>query len=216
MNYFWESFTVMTYLIAAWIVYFVIHSLLASDRVKQYILRINPVASTFYRLVYNLIALVLLVPVALAYRHANEAFLYGLDWWHQVIGMTLSLFGLYILVVGFKNYNPDEFLGTYQLKTRRPFHPEKLVVDGWNGIVRHPLYLGGLLFGWGLLVIWPTSSLLITNVLVSGYLIIGTMLEEKKLIREFGEEYRAYQKTTSMLIPIKWFRTFFHRPSHNK
>ena len=36
------------------------------------------------------------------------------------------------------------------------------------------------------------------------YLIIGTLLEEVRLKREFGEEYAAYQKKVSMLIPWKW------------
>jgi protein-S-isoprenylcysteine O-methyltransferase Ste14 len=38
-------------------------------------------------------------------------------------------------------------------------------------------------------------------------LIVGTCLEEKKLIREFGEKYIAYQKRVSMLIPYRWLRS---------
>jgi protein-S-isoprenylcysteine O-methyltransferase Ste14 len=37
-------------------------------------------------------------------------------------------------------------------------------------------------------------------------LIVGTWLEEKKLIEEFGEKYLAYQKRVSMLLPYKWLK----------
>jgi len=33
---------------------------------------------------------------------------------------------------------------------------------------------------------------------------IGSVLEERKLVREFGEEYRAYQRQVPMLVPWKW------------
>jgi protein-S-isoprenylcysteine O-methyltransferase Ste14 len=36
---------------------------------------------------------------------------------------------------------------------------------------------------------------------ISIYFIIGSILEERKLVSEFGERYREYQQTVSMLIP---------------
>jgi protein-S-isoprenylcysteine O-methyltransferase Ste14 len=37
-------------------------------------------------------------------------------------------------------------------------------------------------------------------------LIIGAFLEEKKLVREFGEGYRAYQARVSMFLPYQWVK----------
>jgi hypothetical protein len=49
-------------------------------------------------------------------------------------------------------------------------------------------------------------------------LIVGTYLEEKKLIGELGEKYLAYQKRVSMLIPYKWLKSkiinLHGRPNH--
>jgi len=42
-------------------------------------------------------------------------------------------------------------------------------------------------------------------------LIVGTYLEEKKLVREFGEKYLIYQKRVSMLIPYKWLKSIIIR-----
>jgi len=41
--------------------------------------------------------------------------------------------------------------------------------------------------------------------MLTGYLDIGTGWKKEKLIREFGDEYRAYQKRVPMYIPWKWF-----------
>jgi protein-S-isoprenylcysteine O-methyltransferase Ste14 len=49
-------------------------------------------------------------------------------------------------------------------------------------------------------------SVIIVNVILSSYLIVGTYLEDKKLIWEFGEKYLIYQKRVSMLVPYKWLK----------
>lgn len=49
-------------------------------------------------------------------------------------------------------------------------------------------------------------SAMVVNVILTIYLIVGTVLEEKKLVSEFGEKYRNYQEKVSMLIPYKWLK----------
>ena len=43
---------------------------------------------------------------------------------------------------------------------------------------------------------------IVTNTLLTIYVIIGTILEEKKLVLEFGNTYVKYQKEVPMLIPF--------------
>ena len=47
------------------------------------------------------------------------------------------------------------------------------------------------------------------------YLIIGTFLEERKLVYEFGDQYRNYQKQVSMLLPLKWLNLKFRKVLSN-
>jgi protein-S-isoprenylcysteine O-methyltransferase Ste14 len=54
-------------------------------------------------------------------------------------------------------------------------------------------------------------SVIIVNVILTSYLIVGTHLEEKKLVMEFGEKYLIYQKRVSMLIPYKWLKSALSR-----
>ena len=65
--------------------------------------------------------------------------------------------------------------------------------------VRHPLYFFMLVF------IWATPSLsldrLLFNVLWTFWIVVGSYLEEKDLVAEFGQSYRHYQDTVPMLLP---------------
>jgi protein-S-isoprenylcysteine O-methyltransferase Ste14 len=65
--------------------------------------------------------------------------------------------------------------------------------------VRHPLYL------FSLLAIWPspimTESLLAFNAAATLYFVVGSRLEEKRLIAAFGQTYLDYQRRVPWLIP---------------
>jgi methanethiol S-methyltransferase len=77
--------------------------------------------------------------------------------------------------------------------------PSPFVARGPYLHVRHPLYL------FTLLLIWSTPRLstdqLLLNVLWTAWMIVGTKLEERDLVAEFGQTYRQYQSTVPMLIP---------------
>ncbi len=73
------------------------------------------------------------------------------------------------------------------------------VARGPYRFVRHPLYL------FTLLLIWSTPRLstdrLLLDVLWSAWIVVGTKLEERDLLVEFGETYRQYQRCVPMLVP---------------
>ena len=76
-----------------------------------------------------------------------------------------------------------------------------LDIKGMLGIVRHPWYSGGIL------IVWARNldvTAIITNLVITAYFIVGAFLEERKLLAEFGAEYKNYQRSVSMLFPLKW------------
>ena len=73
--------------------------------------------------------------------------------------------------------------------------------SGIMGMVRHPFYSGSFLLIWAGNL---DTTRLIINIILSIYLVVGTILEEQKLIAEFGDVYRNYQKEVSMLFPWKY------------
>jgi protein-S-isoprenylcysteine O-methyltransferase Ste14 len=155
---------------------------------------------------FNLVSTILLMPILYEYFTLPLEFIFTTSLTYQITGSLLSIAGVYILIDGFKNYRTDEFVGIYQIKNHHEFHPSKLSRSGWNGVVRHPLYFGGIVLIIGLLLISPSIKLGVTGLLAIAYLYVGTLWEEKKLISEFGSTYKDYKTEVSMLFPIKWVR----------
>lgn len=72
-------------------------------------------------------------------------------------------------------------------------------------VVRHPMQFGVLLAFWAA----PTMTVgrLVFALGMTAYILIGLHFEERDLLRQFGDRYRAYQATTPMLIPGLHART---------
>jgi methanethiol S-methyltransferase len=76
-----------------------------------------------------------------------------------------------------------------------------LEVRGAYQWVRHPLYFFSLIMFWSCPVL--TADRLLFNLMWTAWIITGTVMEERDLLREFGEQYRVYQKRVPMLLPYK-------------
>jgi protein-S-isoprenylcysteine O-methyltransferase Ste14 len=72
---------------------------------------------------------------------------------------------------------------------------------GLHRYVRHPLYFGTLLFVWALFFVFPYLNNLLACIIITIYTLIGATLEEKKLVKQFGEQYISYKRQVPMLIP---------------
>jgi protein-S-isoprenylcysteine O-methyltransferase Ste14 len=78
----------------------------------------------------------------------------------------------------------------------------RLVTDGLYALVRHPQYTGLFLalFGEGV-VHWPTLfSVAVFPIIVLAYVLLARR-EEERVIAEFGEAYRTYQRQVPMFFP---------------
>ncbi len=69
--------------------------------------------------------------------------------------------------------------------------------------VRHPMVLGMLLGFWA--AARMTLGHLIFAAAVTTYCLVGTILEERELVRVFGATYRRYQKRVPMFFPFASF-----------
>jgi len=81
-----------------------------------------------------------------------------------------------------------------------------LTIRGPYRWVRHPLYF------FILVLIWccpdVTMDRLLFNLLFTAWIVLGTLLEERDLVTEFGESYLNYQGKVPMLIPWKLHKPF--------
>ena len=65
--------------------------------------------------------------------------------------------------------------------------------------VRHPLYLFMIVIFWSSPIL--TADRLLFNVLWTTWVFVGTILEERDLVGDFGDSYRDYQSRVPMLLP---------------
>ena len=70
---------------------------------------------------------------------------------------------------------------------------------GCYSVVRHPLYFFSLLF----MVFNPVMTMqwLLLTIMSSIYFVVGSLIEEKRMVAEFGDAYRSYQRDVPFLIP---------------
>jgi methanethiol S-methyltransferase len=142
-----------------WIGYGVIHSVLASDSVKK-IFTIK-----YYRLIYNGLAIVLLIPIAYFQITAESKKLMEDSFFNQLLGGIMMASGIFVMYLSFKNYDLKEFIGTDFQDKKQP----ELTKEGLSEFVRHPLYVGILLFILG--KFWIFYDRVIShNCLISKYL----------------------------------------------
>ena len=81
----------------------------------------------------------------------------------------------------------------------RPYTRLHFSEPGPYKLVRHPLYVGWLFAFWAT----PTMTVahLVFALMTSAYVLIAIQLEERGLVGEHGESYRAYRRRVPMLIP---------------
>ncbi|MBI4005367.1 MAG: isoprenylcysteine carboxylmethyltransferase family protein [Gammaproteobacteria bacterium] len=121
-----------------------------------------------------------------------SAILTGLFWlgWIIVLLSTFminhfDLFGLRQVFLYFKNkkYTPVEFKSPALYRH-----------------VRHPIMLGFIIAFWA--TPQMTTGHLLFAVATTAYILIGIQLEERDLVKFYGESYNQYRRQVSMLIPI--------------
>lgn len=112
---------------------------------------------------------------------------------HLVISLPLTAVGAWFGIEGARTTG-WEAAETHSL-------PKKILTTGVYSIVRHPQYFGWSLVQAGMSVLFCAwYSMLFTPVLLVLIYLISKK-EEDELIKEFGKEYKDYQKNVPMLIP---------------
>jgi hypothetical protein len=157
----------------------------------------------WYRFFYVSQSLILMIPYPFMYIDIDHTpffepslsgkILLGIIWFSGL------LFGLYAS----KSYDNGMFLGLSQIKARlrgekQPDKPKKLKTSGALAIVRHPYYTAGLILIWSRPMNMTDFDI---TLILTAYFILGYLNEERKLIREFGDDYIKYRRNVPALIP---------------
>jgi protein-S-isoprenylcysteine O-methyltransferase Ste14 len=120
----------------------------------------------------------------------------------HVAARMLSLAAALILAWSVRAQKTFDPFGLAPLRARLRGGPPRATSFATSGPyrwVRHPVYLGALLFIWSS----PDVSLdrLLFSLLWTFWIWLGAWWEEKDLVDEYGNAYREYQRKVPMLIP---------------
>ncbi|MGB0721529.1 MAG: methyltransferase family protein [Gammaproteobacteria bacterium] len=190
-------------LFVAWLVYAVLHSLLASLAIKNLIARTHPSWLPGYRLAFNAIGVIALIPVAYLHYRVNGPMLWTWDGWLAAASWALTAAAVLAFIYSLRFYDGSEFFGLRQWRARerRVEDQESLHISPLHRWVRHPWYTIGIV------LIWTRDidvALLISGAAITGYFAIGSRLEERKLITYHGDAYKRYMERVPGLIPLPW------------
>jgi protein-S-isoprenylcysteine O-methyltransferase Ste14 len=195
------------YAVLGWAIWCTLHSTLISVPVTEYMKRKLGDGFRFYRLFFNAFSLASLIPLLLYSASVRQEPVFRWEGPLGIIPYILLATSIGLFIIGDRNYSLFQFLGIAQIKrggTNLSLSGYgKFVVSGIHRMIRHPWYLGGIMIVWARDL---SLSTILTNLVISSYFVIGAILEERKLVREFGETYREYQKNVSMLFPYKWLK----------
>lgn len=196
------------YVILLFSLFGIVHSILASEKVKMIIKNGMPSFLPFYRIAYNGISL---ITFYLAYTLAPKSgeVIYDLPYPWDLIILVPQILSFIGLIWCIKYIDGREFLGLSQLKRYYSGNydfeelDEKSVlrIEGPYRFSRHPIYLFSIMF----LVFRPVMNqfYLVFVICLTAYFYIGSVFEEKKLLRRFGADYAEYQKSVSRIFPLR-------------
>jgi protein-S-isoprenylcysteine O-methyltransferase Ste14 len=194
--------TNLLWLAALWAVYGLIHSLLASLTLKRLVARHWPGLMPVYRLGFNLVAVILLIPpMWLAWKTGGAPVLVWGDF--QWLAWTLSALAAAGFLWTLGDYDGAEFLGLRQWRAqeKRVEDQENFHLSPLHRFVRHPWYFLGLVLVWARDL---NTAEIVTAAMITAYFVIGSRLEERKLLVYHGEVYRRYMAAVPGIFPLPW------------
>ncbi len=191
-----------------WTLWCLLHSLFIHPFVQSRLYAwSNRLTAGTYRLYYILFSLITLVPVIWYTLLQEQTVLFAFSGAWRIVQILLLCYAALMFYLGSHAYDMPFFLGLKQWQDFRKGRTQRQIEFHHSGIlkyVRHPWYSGGIA------LLWVTSPLttvsLPVRVFLTGYFIIGTMLEERRLKKELGQQYIEYCQKVPMLLPWKLFR----------
>ena len=182
-----------------WLLYCALHSLLAGIAFKRKAQQWMQGNYKHYRLLYTFFAFAGLVAIVWYQVQLDSIYVLEQSIITNAIGLITSTAGIIIMSICIGKY----FVSLSGIKSLvQETNSHQLIISGVHRYVRHPLYLGTFLFIWGLLLLFPLLSLLITNIIITAYTLVAIRFEENKLVAEFGDEYRRYQQSVPKILPL--------------
>ncbi len=195
-------------IIFLFLIFGLLHSLLAANSFKRRLEDKIGDKIAFYRLFYNLVSTLSYVLI-IGISPRPDLIVYDLPYPWDIIIYVLQVTSLAGIIWSVMYVDLKEFLGINQViryyrgkyNSANLDENSSLIIRGPFRYMRHPAYFFFILF----LGLRPVMSLFYLTAYIATvvYFIIGAIFEERKLAEKFGVEYKMYQKNVPRFIPLK-------------
>ncbi len=176
------------------------HSVMARPSFKSWWTRVVPIS--LERSTYVFLSSLILALLFWQWRPITTVIWVVPSPWAAACLTAISLFGW--LIGLYSSFIIDHFdlFGLRQVYLHflnRPYTHPPFVVKSIYRLVRHPLMVGLLVFIWSAPTM--TAGHLLFSTLLTGYILVGVVLEERDLSRIVGSEYGLYRSITPVFVP---------------
>lgn len=190
-----------------YLLFTLIHSLLASQRLKGSLFDSFPKLKVFYRALYNIVSV--LFVIAWLWFLPENSVLYrapGLLF-YLLIGIQIA--AVAGLLKSFLDAGGGSFLGLKQIRNylrngELPSYLDepkrgKLVTEGCYQYMRHPTYTFSVLIFLAMPVMTANNLFILICLII--YFWVGSIHEERSLLKRFGSRYKRYRESVPKFIP---------------
>ncbi|MFQ5831102.1 MAG: methyltransferase family protein [Candidatus Thorarchaeota archaeon] len=173
------------------------HSGLSTPRVKDWI--IDRWGKTGYAQIYKFTSV-----LALLGSFLSMGFW---DWFYfirspELVQPALFLLGWGLIALGLVlAARASQVISVSTVADMRTDRKPELVTAGIYSRIRHPLYLATIILLFGMASVYPFSNVVVYALLLSAYVLVGTLLEERKLVIQYGQAYQDYREKTGFILP---------------
>jgi protein-S-isoprenylcysteine O-methyltransferase Ste14 len=180
-----------------------IHSLCVTAFIKNLMRKFlgDSFVMAFYRLLYTIFSAVTVSAAIYIINEIPDITLFHGPLWFNILFHLIQISGFLFGLLSFRDIDFWEFIGIRQAwiyAFRRESEGDAegirqyLVKTGVYSILRHPLYIAGIIiFTFNPYI---TVNRLVISILADMYFIYGAHIEERRMVERFGDEYREYMK----------------------
>lgn len=128
------------------------------------------------------------------------------DWLYFLDLSSVNLLSVFLgaILIGFGlvvSTAASQIISVSTVADMRTDREPELITAGIYSRIRHPLYLATVAIFSGLAFLYPFPRVIAFSIAMSAYTIIGAVLEERKLIIQYGQDYEEYKKQAGFLLP---------------
>jgi hypothetical protein len=199
------------YIVAIFLSFALIHSITVAQWFKARCRRAfgDAFMRVWYRFLYTGVSVVTATGAIYLIHQVPDRVLWQGPLWFRLAMHAIQIAGIVFGAQAFQYLDKWEFMGfrqvwRYMMKGEIAGNSEgltekELVMTGVYGIVRHPLYVAGII----IFTFSPrmTVNNLIITVLADLYFIFGMFIEERRFLKIFGDQYREYMEKVPRMVP---------------